>query len=163
MTLEVRPITSGQVLGYLQAVGDTSVSVGLVGLTSRCYRCGEQGVAIAGVVVPAIVVRALLSNDDDLFLYFESVGEALRDALDPVWLRQHFIGPLKVRRSRPRPEGYMSNGCHSCDAIIGSHPLCEAVEKIDLERLPEFVIRQVLLPLDAVRKAVESGKVQSEW
>lgn len=119
--------------------------------------------AIAGVVVPAIVVRALLSKDDDLFLYFESVGEALRDALDPVWLRQHFIGPLKVRRSRPRPEGYMSNGCHSCDAIIGSHPLREAVEKIDLERLPEFVIRQVLLPLDAVRKAVESGKVQSEW
>jgi hypothetical protein len=161
MTLEIRPITSEQVLGYLQAVGDTSVSVGLVGVTEHCYRCGKQGVAIAGVIVAPVVVRAVLGVEDDLFLDFEPVGEALREALDPGWLKQHFIGPLKVRSSRQQPEGYMSNGCIWCDTIIGAYPLREAVEKIGMERLPEFVIGSDLLPLDALREAVGAGRAES--
>lgn len=165
MGFSITPIRESQVQGYLQAVAPRveAVSVGLVGITQTCYRCGSPGVALAGVIVDPAIVRVLVGVEDDLFLDFEPVGEALRDALDPSWLASHFIGPLKVRRSRPRPEGYISNGCHACDAIVGSYPLHEAVVKIGMARLPEFVIRQVTLPLDALRVAVEPRLAQGEW
>lgn len=35
------------------------------------------------------------------------------------------VGPVKERRSRYRPEGYLSNGCIDCDAIQGWFPLHE--------------------------------------
>lgn len=165
MGFSITPIREGEAMGYLEAVAPRveAVSVGLVGLTTTCYRCGRQGVALAGVIVDPAIVRVLVGVEDDLFLDFEPVGEALRDALDPVWLREHFAGPLKVRTSRQRPDGYMSNGCHACDAIVGSYPLHEAVAKIGMARLPEFVIRQVTLPLDALRVAVEPRLAQGEW
>lgn len=151
-------------MGFLEAVAKRipTVDVDLVGVTNRsCYRCGRQGVAIAGVLVDPLMANALIGVKDDLFLDFELVGEAVRQAVDPVWLREHFIGPLKVRTSRPRPEGYMSNGCHSCDAIIGTSPLREAVEKIGIARLREFVIGSASVPLDALSEAVNGVKL--EW
>lgn len=165
MGFEITPMTQEQAMRHLRATGEREVLVfvGLVGLTTTCYQCGRQGVAVPGVVVERGAAREFFGLDDDMFLDFEPLGEALRKSLDPVWMREHFVGPFKVRTSRPRPEGYMSNGCHSCDAIIGSHPLREAVRKIDPERLPEFVVRQVSLPLSALREAVESGTVQRGW
>lgn len=143
---------------------DAALFVELIGITNRCYRCRKQGMVLAGVLVDPVVAQALVDVADDLFIDFEPVGEALRDALDPVWLREHLVGPLKVRTSRQRPEGYISNGCHACDAMVGSYPLREAVERIGFNRLPDFVIRQVLLPLDAVREAVkDKAMVKSEW
>jgi hypothetical protein len=133
---------------------DPDIDVGLVGIVERCYRCGKQHRAIAGIIVEQAVVRAYLGRSNDLFLAFEAVAEALQEALDPAWLRQHHIGPIQLRRSRPRPEGYVSNGCVWCDTIIGSSPLIEAIAEIGGERLPEHVFAHVLLPLDALRKAV---------
>ena len=164
MGMEITPIKESQGMGYLEAVAEhlTTAVVGLVGITNRgCYRCGRQGVMIAGVLAGPVVAKALLEVEDDLFLDFELVGEALRKTIPPAWLKAHFIGPLKVRRSRPRPEGYISNGCHSCDAIIGTSPLREAVEKIGMARLPEFVIGPAMIPLDALREAVNGVKL--EW
>ncbi len=134
--------------------------VGVVGIPNRCYLCGKYGVVVAGVLVDPLLALALIGVKDDLFLDFEPVGGALRDALDPGWLRLHFIGPLKVRSSRQRPEGYISNGCHSCDAIVGSYPLREAVEKIGLARMPEFVIDHAMLPFDLLCEVVANAKLE---
>ena len=45
--------------------------------------------------------------------------------LPPAELAGLGIGPIKLRRSRFRPEGYSSNGCISCDAIQAWFPLHE--------------------------------------
>lgn len=129
------------------------VDVGLVGIDERCYRCSKAHRAIAGVVVAEAEARACLGLGDDLFLDFDSVAGALRDTLDPAWLKERKVGPLKVRRSRQRPEGYLSNGCVWCDIILGSFPLSEAVREIEPERLPEHVFAHIPLPLDALLQA----------
>jgi hypothetical protein len=153
MGLEITPIMAGQASEYLAPIADRHVGVGLVGIVERCYRCGKQRRSIAGVVVEKDAARAYLGLGDDLFIEFEAVAEALRDALGPAWLHQQQIGPIKVRRSRQRPDGYLSNGCVWCDTIVGSFPLSEAVGEIGPERLPEHVFAHVPLPLDALRQA----------
>lgn len=148
MGVTITPIMSAEY--YLKR---QSVDIGLVGIDERCYRCSKPHRAIAGVVVAEADARAYLGLGDDLFLDFDSVAEALRDALDPAWLKQWKVGPLKVRRSRQRPEGYLSNGCVWCDAILGSFPLSEAVREIEPERLPEHVFAHLSLSLDALLQA----------
>jgi hypothetical protein len=153
MALEVRPIMATQ-----QALdpADRPVDVGLVGIVERCYRCGKARRSIAGILVERAATRAYLGLDDDLFLQFEEAAEVLREVLNPAWLHQQQIGPIKVRRSRQRPAGYLSNGCVWCDTIVGSFPLSEAVSGIGPERLPEHVFAHVLLPLADLRKAASA-------
>ena len=148
MGVTITPIMSAEY--YLKR---QPVDVALVGIAEPCYRCGTPGVAIAGVIVEKDAARAYLGLGDDLFLDFDSVAEALRDALDTAWLKERKVGSLKVRRSRQRPEGYVSNGCVSCDTILGSFPLSEAVAKIGMDSLPHHVFAHVPLPLDALLRA----------
>ncbi len=150
MSLEITPILAPP---PAMDPADQCVEVGLVGIVEPCYRCGKPRRAIAGVVVEKDAAQAYLGLGDDLFLDFESVAAALEDVLDPAWLKQQQIGPLKVRRSRQRPDGYLANGCVWCDTIIGSYPLSEAVGAIGMDRLPEHVFARALLPLDALRQA----------
>ncbi|MDA8332023.1 MAG: hypothetical protein M0027_12665 [Candidatus Dormibacteraeota bacterium] len=149
MGLEVTPIMSAE-----YCLEHHPVLVGLVGIADRCYRCGKPNRAIAGVIVEKSDAMAYLGLDDDVFLDFDSVAEALRDALDPAWLKERQVGPLKVRRSRQRPEGYLSNGCVWCDTILGSFPLSEAVGEIGMDRLADHVFAHVALPLDALSQVV---------
>jgi len=153
MTLEVRLIMATH---QAPDPADLAVAVGLVGIVERCYRCGKPHRSIAGILVERAAARAYLGLDDDLFLQFEEAAEALREVLDPAWLKERQIGPIKVRRSRQRPEGYLSNGCVWCDTIVGSFPLMEAISGIGPERLPEHVCAHVLLPLADLRKAASA-------
>ena len=84
--LTIRPIMApAEPMDYLgDDDADLDIDVALVGIVERCYRCGKQHRAIAGIIVEQAVVRAYLGRSNDLFLAFEAVAEALQEALDPA-------------------------------------------------------------------------------
>ncbi|HEX8083358.1 MAG TPA: hypothetical protein VF529_03650 [Solirubrobacteraceae bacterium] len=98
------------------------VSVAVVVLPERCYRCGEVTKSIVGVLLPTD-----LTEHPDGFVEFDFLATLIAAAASNADLARFGIGPLKVRRSRPQPDGYLSNGCIHCDAIQGSFPLHEGL------------------------------------
>jgi hypothetical protein len=97
-----------------------SVPVRLVAIPYACYRCGVMSRPIAGVVAPPS-----LSLDPTGLVPFDQVGELLAEALDDETLASCTIGPLRWRRSRQVPDGYLANGCRACSTIFGSWHLAE--------------------------------------
>lgn len=96
------------------------VNVAVLALPERCYRCGVLTRSIVGFLVPPE-----LTDDPDGFIDFEMLAPLFARRVTAGQLRQCGVGPIKTRRSRYRPEGYLSNGCISCDAIQGWFPLHE--------------------------------------
>lgn len=82
----------------------------------RCYRCGARTAALVGVLVD----EPDWTLDPEGFVAIDVVAEHLADGIDGDLLVASGIGALRWRRSRQVPHGYMSNGCHQCDAIQGS-------------------------------------------
>ena len=99
--------------------GDTVVAA-VLALPERCYRCGAMTRSVVGFLVPTH-----LTEDPDGFVDFEDLAPMLVARVPPAELARLGIGPIRLRRSRFRPEGYLSNGCISCDAIQGWFPLHE--------------------------------------
>lgn len=97
-----------------------AVSVDVLVLPEPCYRCGTTTRSIVGFLVPPD-----LTAQPDGFVDFEVLAPLLVQAVTSDQLARWGVGPIKTRRSRYRPEGYLSNGCIGCDAIQGSFPLHE--------------------------------------
>jgi hypothetical protein len=97
-----------------------TVSAAVLVLPERCYRCGRLTQSIVGLLVPTA-----LTDDPDGFVDFETIAPLIAASLSNARLARHGIGPLRMRRSRYRPDRYLSNGCIHCDAIQGSFPLHE--------------------------------------
>jgi hypothetical protein len=99
-----------------------AVRAAIVALPERCYRCGVVTTSIVGFLVPRH-----LTEDEDGFVDFEDLAPLLVSRVTRGELARMGVGPIKTRRSRHRPEGYLSNGCISCDAIQGWFPLHEGL------------------------------------
>ena len=99
---------------------EKKVSAAVLALPERCYRCGVMTRSIVGFLVPPE-----LTDDPEGFVDFERLAKVLVQRVTADQLRQCGVGTVKLRRSRYRPEGYLSNGCISCDAIQGWFPLHE--------------------------------------
>jgi hypothetical protein len=97
-----------------------SVGAAVLALPERCYRCGTITRSIVGFLVPS-----RYTDDPAGFVDFELLARPFARRVTAGQLAQCGIGPIKMRRSRYRPEGYLSNGCISCDAIQGWFPLHE--------------------------------------
>ena len=97
-----------------------TVAAAILALPEPCYRCGAMTRSIVGFLVPAH-----LTEDPDGFIDFERLAPRLVARVPPAGLARLGVGPIKMRRSRFRPEGYLSNGCINCDAIQGWFPLHE--------------------------------------
>lgn len=97
-------------------VGANPLAVG-----RRCYRCGARTAAIVGVLLD----DPQWSLDPCGFVGFETVAEELAEEIDEDFLVLIGFGPLRWRRSRQEPHGYVSNGCRQCDAIQGNFFLAE--------------------------------------
>jgi hypothetical protein len=96
------------------------IAVAVLALPERCYRCGVLTRSIVGFLVPED-----LTDDPDGFIDFDVLASAFSRGVSAAQLAQWGIGPIRVRCSRYRPEGYLSNGCISCDAMQGWFPLHE--------------------------------------
>ena len=97
-----------------------SVDVAVLALPERCYRCAVLTRSIVGFLVPPE-----MTDDPDGFIDFEMLAPLFVRRITARQLRHCGVGPIKTRRSRYRPEGYLSNGCISCGAIQGWFPLHE--------------------------------------
>ena len=100
-----------------RADAGTHVAVNLLGLPGPCWRCGRDTMPIVGVLLP--------TSRGQRFLEFSDVATRLAATVRPTDLAALGIGPIKIRRSRLLPEGYLANGCVHCDAIHGDFPLRE--------------------------------------
>jgi len=97
-----------------------AVAARLVGLQRYCERCGSPVVALAGVLV-----APGLSGDDDGFVPFAAVAEALARACPPRVLAGHGVGPLHWRHTGAAPQGQVTNGCCRCDAVVDSDAVAQ--------------------------------------
>ena len=103
----------------LGATPDTAQMDGAVSLTSarvltiadRCWCCRSKVRGVVGVLVEMSAGRR--------FVRFADVAETLASSADPRTLAARGIGPLRHRDSPGIQGGYISNGCWSCDALIG--------------------------------------------
>ncbi len=98
----------------------STVSASVLALPERCYRCGAVARSIVGFLLPPD-----LTEDPEGFVDFETLAPLFVRRVTADQLRRCGVGPIRVRRSRYRPDGYLSNGCISCDAIQGWCPLHE--------------------------------------
>ena len=123
-----------------------SFRAAVVALPGPCYRCGHPIMAIVGAITAG-----------RFFLFIDEIAQELADQLDHVELAQQGIGPIAIRRSRNRPEGYLANGCIYCDAIQGSFPLREELIELEAEgaSLTELLptVGTVELPLSVLELA----------
>jgi hypothetical protein len=80
-------------------------------LTDRCWCCRSKVRGVVGVLVEMSAGRR--------FVPFADIAETLASSADPRTLAARGIGPLRHRDSPGIQGGYISNGCWSCDALIG--------------------------------------------
>lgn len=99
-----------------------AVAAAVLVLPEFCYRCGRLTKSIVGLLLPSD-----LTPDPDGFVEFDVVAPLIAAAVPNSELGRFGIGPLKMRRSRLQPDGYLSNGCLHCDSIQGSFPLHEGL------------------------------------
>jgi hypothetical protein len=111
------------------------VPVTRLALPGSCWRCRRPVLPLVGVFVPS------------------RRGRALRR------VRRRGVGPIKIRRSRRRPDGYLANGCIHCDAILGDFPLREDLVafRADGGQLDELALATLVLPTRASRPALRRG------
>lgn len=99
-----------------------AIAAAVLVLPELCYRCGHLTKSIVGLLLPPD-----LTPDPDGFVEFDIVAPLIAAAVRDSELSPFGIGPLKMRRSRLQPDGYLSNGCLRCDCIQGSFPLHEGL------------------------------------
>ena len=103
-----------------------SVDAAVIALPKHCYRCGCRIMAVVGALVGP--PRAQLS-----FVFVDVIAADLIEQLDTRDLAPLCVGPIRTRRSRMRPEGYLANACIYCDAIQGSAPLLDELIEFEAE------------------------------
>lgn len=131
-------------LTTLQAVSSTDgseIPVDILALPGACWKCRGGTLPIVGVFVPDEI-------DGRRFLDFAEVAHRLAAVVPEAQLRALGIGPIKLRRSRTVPEGYLSNGCVHCDAIQGNFPLHEDLAAFQSGggELHELIVATLYLP-----------------
>jgi len=116
--------------------------------TIDCWRCGQPTRAIVGVLI-----APELHPDEDPwgFVSFADVAPALT-ALNGAWCSTHGVGTIKERYSRTQERRYVSNGCASCDALLGEFFIDEELIALVVQgvSLTELVIDRVELPGRAI-------------
>jgi len=140
MTDSARPPERGATVGRMALDGTPFAArtdiVAVLVLPGRCWRCRRMTYPIVGILGPCHVFRP-----------FSDVAEQLAATLTKEALRKLGTGAIRRRRSRVRPDGYLSNGCQHCDAIQGDFPLHEdlAAFRADGGAFSELVAGHVAL------------------
>lgn len=93
----------------------------LLTITDRCWCCRSKVRGVVGVLVD--------TEAGGRFVSFTDMAETLAYAADPRALAARGIGPLRHRDSPGIQGGYVSNGCWSCDALIGRLGLQDMLEE----------------------------------
>jgi hypothetical protein len=106
---------------FNEATVEPLVDVALLGLSYRCWRCGDVSMPIVGMSEPGADVHSeeLVVCDDEELL-------ALAWQYLPAEARERWrVGEVRRRHSRTAGTVYLSNGCAACGALFGAFPLRE--------------------------------------
>ncbi len=90
-------------------------TVNVLGLPITCYACHGDTTAVVGLDPGGHDGFATTTCCFNLKIASMLLGASL----------PHGVGHIKQRRSRTARASYLSNGCSSCDALIGEFPLGE--------------------------------------
>jgi hypothetical protein len=93
----------------------------LLAITDRCWCCRSKVRGVVGVLVD--------TPAGGRFVSFTDLAETLARTADPSALAARGIGPLRHRDSPGIQGGYVSNGCWSCDALIGRLALDDMLDE----------------------------------
>ena len=108
-----------------------TVTLPVVLLPTSCYRCLADITCVIGLRIPEESDWEPSAVVDDLwYVALEDCAPTIGQLLDPAecaWMR---IGPLLHRRTRPRPDGYLTNTCFHCGATQGAFPLHEELNTL---------------------------------
>jgi hypothetical protein len=120
----------------------------VIALPMNCWRCQAQTRAIAGVLIDPELHP---SEDPWGFVPFVDVAAALT-TLPADWRAARAIGTIKARYSRAQQRRYTSNGCVSCDALLGDFFLQEQLVELtgDDVSLAELAVGIIDLPAAAI-------------
>ncbi len=124
------------------------VSAIVIALPMNCWRCHAQTRAIAGVLIDPE-----LHPDEDPwgFIPFVDVAAAFI-TVGAHWREPRAIGIIKARHSRAQQRRYISNGCISCDALLGDFFLQEQLVELTADdvSLPELAVGIIELPAASI-------------
>jgi len=88
------------------------VEIDLLGLSTICWKCGAESVALVGII----------PNEDgseyELVRLTEPAALAFAAGILPPGMPR--VGVIKDRASRATGATYLSNGCVQCDALFGN-------------------------------------------
>jgi hypothetical protein len=90
-------------------------------ITDRCWCCRSKVRGVVGVLVEMSAGRR--------FIAFADIAETLASSADPRTLAARGIGPLRHRDSPGIQGGYISNGCWSCDVLVGRLALDDLLDE----------------------------------
>jgi hypothetical protein len=120
----------------------------VIALPMNCWRCEARTRAIAGVLIDPE-----LHPDEDPwgFVPFVDIADALT-TLSADWREPRAIGTIKARHSRAQQRRYTSNGCISCDALLGDFFLQEQLVELTADdvSLAELAVGIIKLPAAAI-------------
>lgn len=90
-------------------------SVRIVGMRTACWKCGQPTTAVVGLEIPAA---------PDLILFdFSPLKAVICELITDEVRATHHVGDIRERSSKTAGGSYVSNGCYSCDVILGDFPL----------------------------------------
>jgi hypothetical protein len=95
---------------------DQGVQVTVLGLALNCWRCGVSTTAIVGLEPDGGDGVATAEAGFNLKIACALLGQPLPAG----------VGAVRMRHSGTARSSYLSNGCRSCDALLGGFPLGDA-------------------------------------
>jgi hypothetical protein len=136
----------------------TTISVEIVLLPERCYRCSQITAPVIGLSLPrgAIVddeYLAAVEDDGGWFLQYDSYSaHVIATACPDPLLAAHGAGPLRWRTTLVVPSGYLANTCQHCGTVLGNWPLHESLVEYraeggtlnELPRIPSMLDEAML-------------------
>ncbi len=122
-------MTTQQIIGVITDEPG-GISVAVLGLSERCWKCGETTMLAAGLRFEEPIGIPMPDTNDGFLLFDDETSDIIAGILTPKIRKQHSVGEIKMRYSKSADGSYVSNGCVHCGAIQGNYPLQEVFESI---------------------------------
>lgn len=108
------------------SVPGPTVTLPVVLLPTTCWRCADGITCVVGLRVPEGSGWEPSGSVEDLcYVALEDCAPVVGPLLGATLCTRLCIGPLLIRRTRPRPHGYLANTCAHCGATQGAFRLYE--------------------------------------
>jgi hypothetical protein len=124
-------------LTLLPSDGDPVLPI--AGLPQRCWKCGEDTLAVIAC-----------EDEGQLVFAHPEVLQVIASQLSESDLATFGAGPLRPRFSRTLGQSAWSNGCLACGALLGGFPLFEDFTECQSTGVVLPIVASARIPLDVL-------------